>query len=330
MRVLVVGLESGCPGDRSGAFVDILRACLARWTCASDLRLSGAWPLSSVWPKLSPGLDRCCIAVELGIAATLKTCPSPGSLTVPRRGALLPMRLTLARVGYLIGWLRPPKLLVPPRCGRRDLLDFALTVGSSGGGGRYTVGILDAWASGWRRTLGHALARFAGWPVISGLAEGIDAAVHGGCLQADGAAWWPCSGTGHRISVYPRRSSMALQKAVAQHRAADLGTLLRDDARVQRGHVRPSEIDLTRGPVASALVVIVECPGARAVRCISARQWLSRCARARFGWCQGMPCAHSAQGKQRSAAEPGRHRCSRLISGLSSSGISGPGPFAPA
>lgn len=38
----------------------------------------------------------------------------------------------------------------------------------------------------WARRLGLCLAK-AGWPVISGLAEGIDAEAHQGCLEARGA-----------------------------------------------------------------------------------------------------------------------------------------------
>lgn len=101
------------------------------------------------------------------------------------------------------------------------------------------------------RRLGEVLAR-AGWPVVSGLAEGIDAAVHRGCLEAGGA---PVAVLGTPLSrVYPRHH-VALQNAVAQS-----GLLISESppgARVLPGHFAARnrlQVALARA------VVVVECP----------------------------------------------------------------------
>ena len=62
------------------------------------------------------------------------------------------------------------------------------------------------------RAIGRALAE-AGWPVVSGLAEGIDAEAHQGCLEAGGR---PVGVLGTPLErVYPRHHR-ALQAAVAK------------------------------------------------------------------------------------------------------------------
>ena len=62
------------------------------------------------------------------------------------------------------------------------------------------------------RLIGRALAE-AGWPVVSGLAEGIDAEAHGGCLEAGGK---PVGVLGTPLTrVYPRHHTQ-LQAAVGQ------------------------------------------------------------------------------------------------------------------
>ena len=111
--------------------------------------------------------------------------------------------------------------------------------------------------------LGHALAR-SGWPVISGLAEGIDAAVHGGCLQADGA---PVAVLGTGLDRVYTRHHDALQKAVAEQ-----GLLISERVfgePVQRGHFAHRNRLIVALALASALVV-VECPE-RSSALISAR-----------------------------------------------------------
>ena len=113
--------------------------------------------------------------------------------------------------------------------------------------------------------LGRALAE-AGWPVLSGLAEGIDAAAHRGCLAGNGA---PIAVLGTPLDrVYPAHHR-SLQRQVAEH-----GLLLstnRSGCRVQPGHFAARNRWLVT--FAQALVV-VECPQ-RSGALISAR-WASQ------------------------------------------------------
>ena len=103
----------------------------------------------------------------------------------------------------------------------------------------------------WARKLGLELAR-AGWPVISGLAEGIDAEAHHGCLEARGAPVGVIATPLDR--VYPRHHR-ALQGAVGRQ-----GLLLSEHppgTPVRRGHFAARN----RLVVAMAsAVVVVECP----------------------------------------------------------------------
>ena len=109
--------------------------------------------------------------------------------------------------------------------------------------------------------LGRAMAE-AGWPVLSGLADGIDAAVHRGCLAAGGV---PVAGLGTPLNrTYPRHH-MALQAEVSAQ-----GLLLserRPGQKVQPGHFASRNRLLVA--MAQALVV-VECPE-RSGALISAR-----------------------------------------------------------
>ena len=101
------------------------------------------------------------------------------------------------------------------------------------------------------RALGAALAE-AGWPVVSGLAEGIDAAAHQGCLGAGGR---PVGVLGTPLErVYPRHHT-ALQGEVGQR-----GLLVSEwgaGSPVRPGHFAQRN----RLLVAMAqAVVLVECP----------------------------------------------------------------------
>ena len=101
------------------------------------------------------------------------------------------------------------------------------------------------------RALGSALAQ-AGWPVVSGLAEGIDAAAHQGCLEAGGQ---PVAVLGTPLErVYPRHHT-ALQAQVARQ-----GLLVSEWA--PGSPVRPGHFaHRNRLLVAMAqAVVLVECP----------------------------------------------------------------------
>ena len=101
--------------------------------------------------------------------------------------------------------------------------------------------------------LGEALAA-AGWPVVSGLAEGIDGEAHRGCLAAGGA---PVAVLGTPLErVYPRHHR------ILQGEVGERGLLISEQAAgaaVQRGHFA------SRNRLLVALaraVVVVECPRA--------------------------------------------------------------------
>ncbi|WP_082325814.1 DNA-processing protein DprA [Synechococcus sp. GFB01] len=99
--------------------------------------------------------------------------------------------------------------------------------------------------------IGAALAQ-AGWPVVSGLAEGIDAAAHQGCLDRSGR---PVAVLGTPLErVYPRHHQ-SLQAAVGQ--AGLLISELPAGTGVRAGHFAARnrlQVALARA------VVVVECP----------------------------------------------------------------------
>jgi DNA processing protein len=101
------------------------------------------------------------------------------------------------------------------------------------------------------RAVGAALAE-AGWPVVSGLAEGIDAAAHRGCLEAQGR---PVGVLGTPLErVYPRHHT-ALQAEVGRQ-----GLLVSEWAAgtpVRAGHF--AQRNRLQVALAQA-VVLVECP----------------------------------------------------------------------
>ena len=108
---------------------------------------------------------------------------------------------------------------------------------------------------------GRSLAE-AGWPVLSGLAEGIDASFHRGCLSA---GCFPVAVLGTPLSrTYPSHH-IVLQKSVGTQGL--LLTELRPGQRVQPGHFAARNRLLVA--MASSLVV-VECPE-RSGALISAR-----------------------------------------------------------
>jgi DNA processing protein len=119
------------------------------------------------------------------------------------------------------------------------------------------------------RAIGQALAE-AGWPVVSGLAEGIDAAAHAGCLERQGH---PVAVLGTPLErVYPRHHE-DLQQRVA--RQGLLVSELPAGAAVQPGHFAARN----RLQVALAkAVVVVECPAASGAL-----------HSARLAWDQGLP-----------------------------------------
>jgi DNA processing protein len=101
------------------------------------------------------------------------------------------------------------------------------------------------------RRLGAVLAE-AGWPVVSGLAEGIDGAVHRGCLEAGGV---PVGVLGTPLErVYPRHHVFLQAQVGAQ---GLLVSELAPGCRVQAGHF--ASRNRLQVALAAALVV-VECP----------------------------------------------------------------------
>ena len=151
---------------------------------------------------------------------------------------------------------RPP--LVLHQQGRADVLAWL--------GQRRAVAVVGTRAAsdhGLRMAehLGSVLAG-AGWPAASGLAEGIDAAAHRGCLAADGV---PVAVLGTPLDrVYPRHHQ-ALQEEVARN-----GLLLSErqpGESVQPGHFAARNRLLVS---LSCALVVVECPD-RSGALISAR-----------------------------------------------------------
>ncbi|KEF40970.1 MAG: DNA processing protein [Cyanobium sp. CACIAM 14] len=103
------------------------------------------------------------------------------------------------------------------------------------------------------RTIGGALAA-AGWPVLSGLAEGIDGAAHEGCLAAGGA---PIGILGTPLTrVYPRHH------AVLQGQVGRQGLLVSElaEGTAVRGGCFAARNRLL--VALAAAVVVVECPAA--------------------------------------------------------------------
>ena len=99
--------------------------------------------------------------------------------------------------------------------------------------------------------LGRALAR-ARWPVVSGLAEGIDAAAHRACLESGGQTVAVLGTPLHR--VYPPEHRQ-LQQAIAD--AGLLITEFRDSERVSRSCFARRNRLLA---AVTKAVVVVECP----------------------------------------------------------------------
>ena len=113
---------------------------------------------------------------------------------------------------------------------------------------RTATAVVDA-RSAWDH--GLAMAE-AGWPILSGLAEGIDAAAHRGCLTRNGA---PIAVLRTPLDrVYPA-NHRSLQQHVGRQRP--LVSLIRSGCRVPPGHFAARNRWLVA--FAQALVVIV-CP----------------------------------------------------------------------
>ena len=101
------------------------------------------------------------------------------------------------------------------------------------------------------RLIGRALAE-AGWPVVSGLAEGIDAEAHQGCLEAGGR---PVGVLGTPLNrVYPRHHGQ-LQAAVGEQ-----GLLVSELAEGTPGRAGHFALRNRLQVVLAQALVLVECP----------------------------------------------------------------------
>jgi len=171
------------------------------------------------------------------LSAFLASAQWPQQVLLPGDPALPPTVRELAQPPVGIYW-RGRGCLWPLLCRRQAVAVVGTRRASSHG-----LAMAEA--------IGAALAE-AGWPVVSGLAEGIDGAAHQGCLARRGS---PVAVLGTPLErVYPRHHG-ALQAAVA-----DAGLLLSElppGTAVKAGHFAAR--NRLQVALASALVV-VECP----------------------------------------------------------------------
>jgi len=189
------------------------------------------------------------------LAAAARAVQRQGPLLLPGDPALPEAMMGLDRPPVALHWRGRGSLWGPLR--RRQAVAVVGTRRPS------PHGLLMAEA------IGAALAR-AGWPVVSGMAEGIDGAAHQGCL-AQGGRPVAVLGTG-LDRVYPRHHE-ALQQRVEVE-----GLLLTEQApgaAVQPGHFAAR--NRLQVALARALVV-VECPEASGAL-----------HSARLAWAQGLP-----------------------------------------
>ena len=203
-----------------------------------DLEVLWHWPL----PKLSAALAWP-QGVLLAVDRHRRSCAARQTLAIPDQ-VILPMDdawpegfRRLERPPLMTFWQGDQALLPLLSAGQ------AVAVVGSRRASRHALQAAEL--------LGRALAR-AGWPVVSGLAEGVDASAHKGCLAVGGQ---PVAVLGTPLNrAYPTEH-LNLQARVAQQ-----GLLLSElspGARVQRS----SFARRNRLLVAIARhVVVVECP----------------------------------------------------------------------
>ncbi|CAK6691376.1 DNA-processing protein DprA [Synechococcus sp. BA-124 BA4] len=230
-------LWSRCPGLGWRRLGQLERACgglAAAWT-ASGAELSR---LSGFGPGVLASIEvhrQCWGQDPLGAGGW--PAQAPRRVLVPGDPARPASLNQLERPPLVLHWTGRGSLWAPLRCRQ------AIAVVGTRRPSVHGVAMAEA--------LGAALAE-AGWPVVSGLAEGIDAAVHRGCLDWGGR---PVGVLGTPLDrVYPHHHQ-ALQAAVARH-----GLLVSEHTRgtpVRRGHFAARN----RLQVALAqAVVVVECP----------------------------------------------------------------------
>lgn len=114
------------------------------------------------------------------------------------------------------------------------------------------------------RRIGRALAQ-AGWPVLNGLAEGIDAAAHQGCLEAGGA---PIGVIGTPLTSASPRHQRSLQEEVARQ-----GLLISEWA--EGTAVKPAHFSLRKRLILALAnaVVLVEFPEGSSSQRDAQRAW---------------------------------------------------------
>lgn len=208
--------------------------------------LAAAWraPLAT-FPRLAGGRGDWRAGVlalrrrwgEEPLAAWSREVRGGRGLLVPGDPALPPALLKLQRPPLALHWSGQGGLW--PLLARRQAVAVVGTRRPS----RHGLAMAEA--------IGRALAR-AGWPVVSGLADGIDAAAHRGCLQENGR---PVGVLGTPLArVYPSHHRQL------QHAVGTAGLLLSEQPRgapVCAGHFA------ARNRLLVALtnwVVLVECP----------------------------------------------------------------------
>jgi len=231
-------LWSGCPGIGSGrlqtldrAFVSLAAAWRAPWEALA--RLPG-WHAGLEEPLTS---YRCRWGVEDPLPAWSRHCGGGVGVLLPGDASWPSAMKELARPPLSLYWK-----------GRGTLwasLQSSQAVAVVGTRRASDHGLLMA------RRLGAVLAE-AGWPVVSGLAAGIDGAVHRGCLEQGGV---PVGVLGTPLDrVYPRHHA-SLQAQVGTQGL--LVSELPPGCRVQAGHF--ASRNRLQVALAAALVV-VECP----------------------------------------------------------------------
>lgn len=230
-------LWGACPGLGWELLGRIDAAC-------GDLEQAWAAPLALLAeiPGIGPGLSGRIDAHRRHWGATplaaFRAAPGfPRRVLLPGDPALPRAVRALARPPLGLHWQGRGELW--PLLGRRQAVAVVGTRRAS----RHGLAMAEA--------IGIALAE-AGWPVVSGLAEGIDAAAHQGCLARAGR---PVAVLGTSLErVYPRHHQ-GLQAAVGE-----AGLLISEQAAgtvVRAGHFAARnrlQVALARA------VVVVECP----------------------------------------------------------------------
>lgn len=293
-------LWSRCPGM---GWVRLNRL----WAQLPDPALAWATPTQQLcdWAQLPPSQAAALDAYrahwgEDPLAKAKMAMAQEGPLLVPGDPSLPPGLLALARPPLCLRWRGRGGLWAPLRA-RQAIAVVGTRLPSPHG-----LAMAEA--------IGAALGQ-AGWPVVSGLAEGIDGAAHRGCLARGGR---PIAVLGTPIErVYPRHH------AELQRQVAERGLLLSEwpaGGAVQPGHFAARnrlQVALARA------VVVVECPESSGAL-----------HSARLAWDQGLPIwVVPADAGKRSA-----EGSNRLLTGMASALLDprdlirqlGPGPLAAA